>query len=140
MRAGRRRRKCWLTGGWTPRSGRCATVVVTTLALVLGAVEVSAPAGVTAITAPDWQQGLSVSACGFTQADHEHADYAVLVKDRHARCQCQGGGSESWLCLVSRMVWQGAAAYLRTVPDVEAVDAATQWSRCRRNLRLDPAE
>lgn len=71
-------RKCWLTGGWTPRSGRCATVVVTTF-LVLGAVEVSAPAGVTAITAPDWQQGLSASVrAGLAQADREHADYAVL--------------------------------------------------------------
>lgn len=47
-----------LVDGWLDtavgalRDGGCNDVI-----LVLGAVEVSAPAGVTAITAPDWQQG-----------------------------------------------------------------------------------
>lgn len=69
-----------LVDGWLDtavgalRDGGCNDVI-----LVLGAVEVSAPAGVTAITAPDWQQGLSASVrAGLAQADREHADYAVL--------------------------------------------------------------
>lgn len=69
-----------LVDGWLDtavgalRDGGCNDVI-----LVLGAVEVSAPAGVTAITAPDGQQGLSASVrAGLAQADREHADYAVL--------------------------------------------------------------
>lgn len=65
-----------LVDGWLDtavgalRDGGCNDVI-----LVLGAVEVSAPAGVTAITAPDWQQGLSASVrAGLAQADREHAD------------------------------------------------------------------
>ena len=54
--------------------GGCTEIVV-----VLGAAEVPAPDGVTAITAPDWQQGLSASVrAGLTAADRLGADYAVL--------------------------------------------------------------
>ncbi len=59
-------------GGLTPRSGRCATVVVTTLFAV------GVGAGVAAITAPDWQQAERASVRVWAQADREHADYAVL--------------------------------------------------------------
>ena len=69
-----------LVEGWLPtavgalRDGGCADVV-----LVLGAAEVAAPAGVTAIVAPDWDEGLSASVrAGLAQADRMHADYAVL--------------------------------------------------------------
>lgn len=69
-----------LVDGWLEtavaalRDGGCADVV-----LVLGAAQVSAPPGVTAITAPDWEQGLSASVrAGLIQADRMHADYAVL--------------------------------------------------------------
>ncbi len=69
-----------LVEGWLPtavaalRGGGCADVVV-----VLGAAEVAAPAGVTAIIAPDWDEGLSASVrAGLAQADRMHADYAVL--------------------------------------------------------------
>ncbi|POX87340.1 molybdopterin-guanine dinucleotide biosynthesis protein MobA [Mycobacterium kansasii] len=54
--------------------GGCTEVVV-----VLGAAQVTVPPGVTAITAADWQQGLSASVrAGLAQADRMHADYAVL--------------------------------------------------------------
>ena len=56
------------------REGGCAEVV-----LVLGAAEVAAPPGVTAIVAPGWRQGLSVSVrAGLAEADRMRADYAVL--------------------------------------------------------------
>ncbi|OBJ59409.1 molybdopterin-guanine dinucleotide biosynthesis protein MobA [Mycobacterium sp. 1423905.2] len=52
----------------------CAEVV-----LVLGAAQVPVPAGVTAVTASDWAQGLSASVrAGLTEADRLGADYAVL--------------------------------------------------------------
>ena len=65
----------WLeTAVWALRDGGCAGVV-----LVLGAAEVPAPPGVTAITAPDWDEGLSASLrTGLAQADRMHADFAVL--------------------------------------------------------------
>jgi molybdenum cofactor cytidylyltransferase len=69
-----------LVDGWLDtavralRGGGCADVVV-----VLGAAEVAAPPGVTAIIAPQWHQGLSASLrTGLTQADRTNADYAVL--------------------------------------------------------------
>jgi CTP:molybdopterin cytidylyltransferase MocA len=69
-----------LVDGWLDiavgalRDGGCADIV-----LVLGAAEVAAPPGVTAITAPRWQQGLSASVhTGLAQADSMDADYAVL--------------------------------------------------------------
>jgi molybdenum cofactor cytidylyltransferase len=69
-----------LVDGWLDaavaalRDGGCAHVV-----LVLGAAEVTPPCGVTAITAQDWHEGLSVSVrAGLVQADRMHADYAVL--------------------------------------------------------------
>ncbi|MGO9383862.1 MAG: NTP transferase domain-containing protein [Mycobacterium sp.] len=69
-----------LVEGWLPaavgalQGGGCADVV-----LVLGAAEVAAPVGVTAIVAPDWDEGLSASVrAGLAQADRAHADYAVL--------------------------------------------------------------
>jgi CTP:molybdopterin cytidylyltransferase MocA len=69
-----------LVDGWLETAvaalhgGGCDDVI-----LVLGAAEVSAPPGVTAITAPDWQQGLSASVrAGLIQADQMHGDYAVL--------------------------------------------------------------
>jgi molybdenum cofactor cytidylyltransferase len=56
------------------RDGGCAEVV-----LVLGAAEVPAPPGVTAITAPDWDEGLSASVrAGLLHAEGMDADYAVL--------------------------------------------------------------
>lgn len=69
-----------LVDGWLDaavdalQDGGCAGVV-----LVLGAAEVPAPAGVTAIVAPDWRAGLSASVrAGLAQADRMRADYAVL--------------------------------------------------------------
>ncbi len=69
-----------LVDGWLEtavgalRGGGCDDVI-----LVLGAAEVAAPPGVTAITAPLWDEGLSASVrAGLTQADRMHADYAVL--------------------------------------------------------------
>lgn len=56
------------------RDGGCAGVV-----LVLGAAEVPAPPGVTAITAPRWREGLSASVrAGLAEAERMGADYAVL--------------------------------------------------------------
>jgi len=69
-----------LVDGWLDtavgalRGGGCTDVV-----LVLGAAEVAAPPGVTAVTAPQWNEGLSASVrTGLAQADRMHADYAVL--------------------------------------------------------------
>jgi CTP:molybdopterin cytidylyltransferase MocA len=56
------------------QDGGCDDVV-----LVLGATKVQAPPGVTAVTAPDWQDGISASVrAGLAQADARQADYAVL--------------------------------------------------------------
>ncbi|WP_407686913.1 nucleotidyltransferase family protein [Mycobacterium sp. HUMS_1102779] len=69
-----------LVDGWLDiavgalRDGGCAGVV-----LVLGAAEVPAPPGVTAITASRWREGLSASVrAGLAEADRLRADYAVL--------------------------------------------------------------
>jgi len=69
-----------LVDGWLQtavgalRDGGCADVV-----LVLGAAEVAAPPGVTAVTAPRWHAGLSVAVrTGLAEADRMSADYAVL--------------------------------------------------------------
>ncbi|ORW23955.1 molybdopterin-guanine dinucleotide biosynthesis protein MobA [Mycobacterium palustre] len=65
----------WLDAAVTALlGGGCDDVVV-----VLGAAEVSIPAGATAVVAPDWDQGLSASVrAGLAQADRMGADYAVL--------------------------------------------------------------
>jgi molybdenum cofactor cytidylyltransferase len=69
-----------LVDGWLDiavgalRDGGCADIV-----LVLGAAEVAAPPGVTAITARQWHEGLSASVrTGLAAADRLNADYAVL--------------------------------------------------------------
>lgn len=69
-----------LVNGWLQaavaalRDGGCTEVV-----LVLGAAEVSAPAGVTAVVAQDWNEGLSASVrTGLAEAERRHADFAVL--------------------------------------------------------------
>jgi molybdenum cofactor cytidylyltransferase len=69
-----------LVDGWLDiaigalRDGGCDDVV-----LVLGAAEVVAPPSVTAVTAPQWHEGLSASVrTGLAQADRMRADYAVL--------------------------------------------------------------
>jgi CTP:molybdopterin cytidylyltransferase MocA len=65
----------WLTTAvGALQDGGCTDVV-----LVLGAAQVVAPPGVTAISAPDWREGLSASVrTGLAQADSVHAHYAVL--------------------------------------------------------------
>lgn len=56
------------------RGGGCDDVI-----LVLGAVDVAAPPEVIAVTASDWQEGLSASLrAGLAQADRLRADYAVV--------------------------------------------------------------
>lgn len=56
------------------RDGGCGDVV-----LVLGAAEVAAPPGVTAVLAPDWRDGLSASVrAGLAEAERKGADFAVL--------------------------------------------------------------
>jgi molybdenum cofactor cytidylyltransferase len=65
----------WLATAVTAlRDGGCDDVIV-----VLGAAAVPAPAGVSAVTAPDWYTGLSASVrTGLSHADHTGAEYAVL--------------------------------------------------------------
>jgi molybdenum cofactor cytidylyltransferase len=65
----------WLDGAVRAlREGGCTDVVV-----VLGAAEIAVPPGATAVTARDWQEGLSASVrTGLAEADHLRADYAVL--------------------------------------------------------------
>lgn len=65
----------WLTAAVAAlHQGGCHHVV-----LVLGAAEVPAPPGVTAVTAADWQDGLSASVrAGLNQADQMQGDFAVL--------------------------------------------------------------
>lgn len=69
-----------LVDGWLDiavgalRDGGCADVIV-----VLGAAEVAVPAGVTAVTAALWRDGLSASVrAGLDEAGRTRADYAVL--------------------------------------------------------------
>ncbi len=69
-----------LVDGWLEaalgalRDGGCAEVI-----LVLGAALVAAPPGVTAVIAPDWDQGLSASVrAGLLAADDMDGHYAVL--------------------------------------------------------------
>lgn len=69
-----------LVDGWPEiavgalREGGCDEVI-----LVLGAAEITVPAGVSAVGAPDWQQGLSASLrAGLAQAERMQADYAVI--------------------------------------------------------------
>ncbi|MBV9513510.1 MAG: nucleotidyltransferase family protein [Mycobacteriaceae bacterium] len=65
----------WLTVSVAAlRNGGCDAVIV-----VLGAAVVPTPAGVTAVTAPDWRTGLSASVrTGLRHAEEINADYAVL--------------------------------------------------------------
>jgi molybdenum cofactor cytidylyltransferase len=65
----------WLTAAVTAlRDGGCDRVV-----LVLGAAAVPAPSGVVAVTASDWQTGLSASVrTGLYHAEQLNGDYAVL--------------------------------------------------------------
>jgi molybdenum cofactor cytidylyltransferase len=65
----------WLTAAVTAlRDGGCDHVV-----LVLGAATVPAPPGVVAVTASDWQMGLSASVrTGLHHAEQMTGDYAVL--------------------------------------------------------------
>ncbi|ORW73549.1 nucleotidyltransferase family protein [Mycobacterium saskatchewanense] len=69
-----------LVDGWLDtavgalRGGGCADVVV-----VLGAAQIVPPPRVTAVVAPDWEDGLSASVrAGLAGADRMRADYAVL--------------------------------------------------------------
>ncbi len=69
-----------LVDGWLDiavaalREGGCTDIV-----LVLGAADVAAPPGVKAVTARDWDRGLSASVrAGLTEAGRLDADYAVL--------------------------------------------------------------
>ena len=64
----------WLTAAVRAlRDGGCDHVVV-----VLGAAAVPVPAGVTTVTAPDWQRGLSASVRAGLTHIADTADYAVL--------------------------------------------------------------
>jgi CTP:molybdopterin cytidylyltransferase MocA len=145
-----------LVDGWLEtavgalRDGGCDDVV-----LVLGAADVAAPQGVTAITVPDWQQGLSASLrAGLGQADRMDADYAVLhvidtpdvgpavvarvlgraLASRSGLARAYFGDVPGHPVVIARQHWpdvlgrisgdQGAAAYLRTRPDVEKVDCS----------------
>jgi molybdenum cofactor cytidylyltransferase len=69
-----------LVDGWLDiavralRDGGCEEVV-----LVLGAADVPAPPGVTAVTASDWDEGLSASVrTGLARAQRTRADFAAL--------------------------------------------------------------
>nr|BBX79156.1 molybdopterin-guanine dinucleotide biosynthesis protein MobA [Mycobacterium florentinum] len=143
-----------LVAGWLDiavgalRDGGCTDVV-----LVLGAAEVAAPPGVTAITAPQWHQGLSESVrAGLAEADRLGADDAVLhVIDTpdvgpDVVARVLGRAAESGLArayfgdrpghpvVIARRHWpdvlaqisgdQGAGAYLRGRHDVENVDCS----------------
>lgn len=143
-----------LVAGWLEiavgalRDGGCADVV-----LVLGAAEVAAPPGVTAITAPQWHQGLSESVrAGLAEADRLGADDAVLhvidTPDVGADVVARvlGRITESGLArayfgdrpghpvVIARRHWpdvlarisgdQGAGSYLRGRHDVEVVDCS----------------
>ncbi|WP_036467981.1 nucleotidyltransferase family protein [Mycobacterium genavense] len=139
-----------LVDGWLDiavgalRDGGCGDVV-----LVLGAAEVTAPPGVTAITAPDWHRGLSASVrAGLAAADRSGADYAVLhvIDTPDVVARVLGRVAESALAracfgdrpghpaVIARRHWpdvltriagdQGAGAYLRGRHDVELVDCS----------------
>ena len=141
-----------LVEGWLPsavtalRDGGCDDVIV-----VLGAAPVPAPPGVTAVTAPDWQDGLSASVrTGLTHADR--ADYAVLhvvdtpdvgpavvsrviqraLASRSGLARAYYGDRPGHPVVIARRHWpavidrlsgdEGAASYLRTSSDVENVE------------------
>jgi molybdenum cofactor cytidylyltransferase len=108
------------------RGGGCDDVI-----LVLGAAEVVAPPGVTAITAPRWHEGLSASVhAGLTQADRMHADYAVLhvidtpdvgptvvarvldraVTSRGGLARAYFGGRPGHPVVIARQHWPGVLA------------------------------
>jgi molybdenum cofactor cytidylyltransferase len=130
------------------RDGGCDDVI-----LVLGAAEVAAPPGVTAITAAQWHEGLSASVrAGLTEADRAGADYAVLhvidtpdvgpdVVARVLSRITESGLARAYFddrpghpVVIARRHWpevlarisgdQGAGAYLRGRQDVEIVDCS----------------
>jgi CTP:molybdopterin cytidylyltransferase MocA len=132
------------------QGGGCADVVV-----VLGAAEVSAPPGVTAVVAPEWRAGLSASVrAGLAEAERRHADYAVLhvidtpdvgaevVARVLGRAVASGSGlaracfgdrpghpvvlaRRHWAAVLAEISGdEGAGSYLRSRPDVEAVDCS----------------
>jgi len=126
-----------LVDGWLDaavhalQQGGCAGVV-----LVLGAVEVAAPPGVTSVVARDWRDGLSASVrTGLAEADRMHADYAVLhVIDTPdvgpavvARVLARAASSRSGL----------ARAYFAGRPGHPVVLARRHWPAVLRRLSGD---
>jgi molybdenum cofactor cytidylyltransferase len=103
------------------RDGGCDEVV-----LVLGAAQVTAPAGVTAVTASDWEEGLSASVrAGLKQADRARADFAVLhVVDT------PDVGAEVVVRVIKRALASGgglARAYFGDRPGHPVVLARRHW-------------
>jgi molybdenum cofactor cytidylyltransferase len=101
------------------RDGGCDDVI-----LVLGAAEVAAPPGVTAITATRWHEGLSASVrAGLAAADRLGADYAVL----HV-IDTPGVGPDVVARVLSRMAESGLArAYFGDQPGHPVVIARRHW-------------
>jgi len=133
-----------LVDGWLDiavralRDGGCADIV-----LVLGAAEVTAPPGVSTVTARDWREGLSASVrTGLAQAGRMGADFAVLhvidtpdvgaavvarildraLASRVGLARACFGHWPGVLAAASRDT--GAGAYLRSRADVENVDCS----------------
>lgn len=143
------------------RDGGCGEVI-----LVLGAAEVPAPPGVTAVMAPDWAQGLSASVrAGLAEAQRKQADYAVLhvidtpdvgaavvtrvldraLASRSGLARAYFGDRPGHPVVIARHHWagvlaglsgdQGAGAYLRDAPGVEAVECGDLASGCDVDVR-----
>lgn len=126
-----------LVGDWLDvavralREGGCGDVV-----LVLGAAEVPAPRGVTAVVAPDWAEGLSASVrTGLAHADRLSADYAVL----HVIDTPDVGGA-----VVSRVIQRALAsgsglarAYFDERPGHPVVIARRHWPAVRAGMSGD---
>ncbi|HTX94035.1 MAG TPA: NTP transferase domain-containing protein [Mycobacterium sp.] len=126
-----------LVDGWLEtavgalREGGCADVVV-----VLGAAQVATPPGTTAVTAPQWRDGLSASVrTGLAAADRMRADYAVLhVIDTPdigpavvARVLARAAASASGL----------ARAYFGDRPGHPVVIARRHWPEVQAHLSGD---
>lgn len=145
------------------RDGGCGDVI-----LVLGAAEVSAPPGVTAVMATDWEQGLSASVrAGLTEAQRKQADYAVLhvidtpdvgagvvarvldraLASRSGLSRAYFGDRPGHPVVIASHHWpgvlaglsgdQGAGAYLRDAPGVQAVECADLASGCDVDVSSD---
>jgi CTP:molybdopterin cytidylyltransferase MocA len=122
----------WLDAAVTAlRDGGCAEIV-----LVLGAAQVAVPAGVTAVTAPDWRDGLSASVrAGLVEADRMGGDYAVLHvvdtpdvgPDVVARVLSEAAGSSSGL----------ARAYFADRPGHPVALARRHWPAVLESLSGD---